>query len=122
MHVLFETAAGYAVFKLLDEGKIQKADDVWDQLNTPEKLQESLQLINFKKFKTTAEALEGAVDMNEGKLNKTLKKLLKKTASEGELAVGDSKLGKLIHTSQTTFLVPRHMSVQIASVPVLKAA
>ncbi|KAK0423879.1 hypothetical protein QR680_008384 [Steinernema hermaphroditum] len=97
MLVLFETAAGYAIFKLLDEGKLQKADNIWESFNTPEKAQECLQLVNFKKFKTTSEALESAVDLNDGKLNKALKKLLKKSASDEQLAVGDAKLGKLIN-------------------------
>uniref|UniRef100_A0A1I8ASI4 Nop domain-containing protein n=1 Tax=Steinernema glaseri TaxID=37863 RepID=A0A1I8ASI4_9BILA len=97
MLVLFETAAGYAVFKLLDDAKLKKADNIWEEFNTPEKAQECLQLVNFKKFKSTSEALESAVDLNDGKLSKTLKKLLKKSAGDEELAVGDAKLGKLIN-------------------------
>ena len=57
----------------------------------------SLQLVSFKKFKNTAEAVEGASGLTEGKVNKTLKKLLKGKVTEGEnLAVGDAKLGNLI--------------------------
>lgn len=51
----------------------------------------------FKKFKSTAEAVETANSFIEGKVHKSLKKLLKSNVEEGEkLAVGDTKLGNLI--------------------------
>ena len=36
MLVLFETPAGYAIFKVLDEGKLQKSDDLYKDFETPE--------------------------------------------------------------------------------------
>jgi nucleolar protein 58 len=99
MLVLYETAAGYALFKLLDDNKIEDVDTVWDQLNTPSKAQESLQLVSFKSFKTTADALENITSLSESKVHKTLKKLLKSKASDEKLAVGDPKLGKAIKTA-----------------------
>ncbi len=36
MLVLFETPAGYAIFKMLDEGKLQKSDDLYKDFETPE--------------------------------------------------------------------------------------
>ncbi|CAD6184913.1 unnamed protein product [Caenorhabditis auriculariae] len=97
MLVLFETAAGYAVFKLSDEKALKKVDNIWDEFNTAEKAQEKLQLVSFKKFKTTADAVEATSALTDGKINKTLKKLLKSAVEEGEeLAVGDAKLGNII--------------------------
>ncbi|CAO4360640.1 unnamed protein product [Caenorhabditis nigoni] len=97
MLVLFEVAAGYAVFKLSNEKKLKNVDNIWEEFNTAEKAQENLQLVSFKKFKTTAGAVEAASEITEGKLSKTLKKLLKSSVDETEkLAVGDAKLGNLI--------------------------
>ncbi|CAJ0604581.1 unnamed protein product [Cylicocyclus nassatus] len=97
MLVLFETAAGYAMFKLQNEKKLKHVDNIYDEFDTPEKAQENLQLIAFKKFKSTADAVECTSSLHEGKMNKTLKKLLKGKVEENEqLAVGDSKLGNLI--------------------------
>lgn len=56
-----------------------------------------LQLVSFKKFKDTTEAVESVTRLSEGKLSKTLKKALKGKLSEHEeLAVGDVKLGNII--------------------------
>lgn len=49
------------------------------------------------------EAVDGAVAIDEGKLGKTLKSILKKKVDQSEeLAVGDIKLGNIIKV--TTFL------------------
>ncbi|VDO10963.1 unnamed protein product [Haemonchus placei] len=97
MLVLFETAAGYAMFKLLSDKKLKNVDNIYEEFSTAEKAQESLQLVAFKKFKSTTEAVESACALHEGKINKTLKKLLKGKVNENEqLAVGDAKLGNLI--------------------------
>ncbi|KJH52961.1 snoRNA binding domain protein [Dictyocaulus viviparus] len=97
MLVLFETAAGYAMFKLLNEKKLKNVDNIYEEFSTAQKAQECLQLVAFKKFKSTADAVEGACALQDGKLNKTLKKLLKSKIDENEqLAVGDAKLGNLI--------------------------
>ncbi|KAJ1358379.1 hypothetical protein KIN20_016791 [Parelaphostrongylus tenuis] len=71
------------------------------EFSTAQKAQESLELIAFKKFKSTVEAVESACALQDGKLNKSLKKLLKENNSRTEseqLAVGDAKLGSLIRT------------------------
>lgn len=121
MLVLYETAAGYAVFKLQNEKKIKNVDNIFEEFETAEKAQEkwvlfvydecitgfteriprwcyhsSLQLVSFKRFKSTVQAVESATSLQEGKLNKTLKKLLKDVVDGEQLAVGDAKLGSLI--------------------------
>lgn len=37
MLVLFETPAGYALFKVLDEGILKKPDNIWESFETPAK-------------------------------------------------------------------------------------
>uniref|UniRef100_A0A673FMX8 Nucleolar protein 58 n=1 Tax=Sinocyclocheilus rhinocerous TaxID=307959 RepID=A0A673FMX8_9TELE len=74
MLVLFETAAGYAIFKVLDEQKLQQVDSLWKEFETPEKA-------------------------NKGKLGKSLKKVLKKVVAKEaheQLAITDAKLGGVI--------------------------
>jgi hypothetical protein len=34
MLVLFETPAGFALFKVLDEGKLDKVEDLWKEFTT----------------------------------------------------------------------------------------
>lgn len=57
-----------------------------------------MELVSFKRYKSIAEAVNNATEISEGKLNKSLKRLLKKNVAEqGEkLAVEDTNLGKLI--------------------------
>jgi nucleolar protein 58 len=37
MLVLFETAAGYALFKLVDDGKLSKPESIYQEFETSEK-------------------------------------------------------------------------------------
>ena len=37
MLVLFETPGGYALFKVLDEGKVESVENISEQFSTPEK-------------------------------------------------------------------------------------
>uniref|UniRef100_A0A8C1NMJ1 Nucleolar protein 58 n=1 Tax=Cyprinus carpio TaxID=7962 RepID=A0A8C1NMJ1_CYPCA len=70
MLVLFETAAGYAIFKVLDEQKLQQVDSLWKEFETPEKANKVVKLKHFEKFQDTTEALAAATAMVEGKLGK----------------------------------------------------
>ncbi|XP_064646366.1 nucleolar protein 58-like [Lineus longissimus] len=99
MLVLFETPAGYAVFKLLDEKKLSKAENLYLDFETPEKAANVVKLKSFSKFKDTTEALAAATAAVEGKMGKALKKMLKKIVAKEaheELAVADAKLGNII--------------------------
>ncbi|KAI6208530.1 SnoRNA binding domain protein [Aphelenchoides besseyi] len=100
MLVLFETPAGFAVFKVLDDSKLEKPEKIWEEFSKTEDVQEKIQLLNFKKFKSVAEALKASTCVEEGTISKSLKKLLKATETESErLAVDDGKLGTLIKDS-----------------------
>lgn len=99
MLVLFETPAGYAVFKLLDEGKLAKSDSLYEDFETIDKAKNVVKLRSFVKFEDTTEALGAATALVEGKMSKTLKKMLKKIIAEDaheKLAVADAKLGNVI--------------------------
>lgn len=99
MLVLFETPAGYAVFKLLDEKKLQQSDNLYEDFESVESARNVVTLKKFQKFEDTTEALAAATAAVEGKMSKSLKKLLKKIVAEEaheKLAVADAKLGNAI--------------------------
>ncbi|KAK1166239.1 nucleolar protein 58-like [Acipenser oxyrinchus oxyrinchus] len=99
MLVLFETAAGYAIFKVLDEKKLQEVDSLWKEFQTPEKANKIVKLKHFEKFQDTTEALAAATALVEGKIGKSLKKVLKKVVAKEaheQLAISDAKLGGVI--------------------------
>uniref|UniRef100_A0AC35TJZ3 Nop domain-containing protein n=1 Tax=Rhabditophanes sp. KR3021 TaxID=114890 RepID=A0AC35TJZ3_9BILA len=97
MLVLFENAAGYAVFKVLDEGKLKKVDTVYEQFGSLENCQKNLELVNFHKFKNVDDAVTSISSIQDGKMAKSLKKALKMKSDEVcDLAVGDTKLSTII--------------------------
>jgi nucleolar protein 58 len=100
MLVLFETAAGHALFKVQDESKISKVDDIAKYFDTTEKASQILKLKGFNAFKDTTEAVAAATDMVDGKVGKSLKKFLKKNVVDSglkdKLAVSDKALGGII--------------------------
>jgi len=100
MLVLFETPAGYALFKLLDKTKLEKVDDIYKSFQNAEDANKIVKLKAFSKFADTSKALAAATSICDGKLDKGLKKFLKTTfvdkLAKQKLAVLDVKLGGLI--------------------------
>lgn len=99
MLVLFETPAGYAVFKLLDEKKLQQSDNLYEDFESLDAAKNVVKLKSFSKFEDTTEALAATTAAVEGKMSKSLKKMLKKIVAEDaheKLAVADAKLGSCI--------------------------
>jgi len=99
MLVLFETPAGYAVFKLLDEQKLAQSDNLYEDFQSVETARHVVKLKSFHKFEDTVEALAATTAAVEGKMSKSLKKILKKCIAEDaheQLAVADAKLGNAI--------------------------
>ncbi|CAH1391198.1 unnamed protein product [Nezara viridula] len=98
MLVLFETPGGYAIFKLLDEKKLSKTDDLYKDFETPEGANQILKLKHFEKFFDTTEALASTTAAIEGKIGKTLKKALKKVFKEAQeqILIADAKLGNAV--------------------------
>jgi len=100
MLVLFETPAGFALFKVNDDKKIQKTDNLFQEFSSVEGAQKLVSLKKFSKFKNTADALKAATKLVESKLSSSLKKFLKKEIVDKglteTLAIADSKLGGAI--------------------------
>uniref|UniRef100_A0A0B7AUP0 Nucleolar protein 58 n=1 Tax=Arion vulgaris TaxID=1028688 RepID=A0A0B7AUP0_9EUPU len=99
MLVLFESAAGYALFKLLDESKLQNVDNLYKEFVSPDKASKFLKLKHFEKFDDITEAVAGNLTVENDKVNKNLKRLVKKHIlkdADAELALADAKLGKLL--------------------------
>ncbi|XP_048138921.1 probable nucleolar protein 5-2 [Rhodamnia argentea] len=96
MLVLFETPAGFALFKVLDEGKLSKVEDLWKEFSSAESARQVVKLKAFSKFENTAEALSAATCLIESKPYKGLRKFLRAHCDGESLAVADSKLGNAI--------------------------
>ncbi|XP_050422892.1 nucleolar protein 58 [Adelges cooleyi] len=97
MLVLFETSAGYAIFKLLDEKKLKNVPDLYTYFESPEESSKIVKLKHFQKFEDTTEALASVASLIEGKLCKSLKKVIKTHVSSSDsLMVADPKLGSAI--------------------------
>lgn len=97
MLVLFETSAGYAIFKLLDENKLKNVSDLYSHFESPEATSKIIKLKHFQKFDDTTEALASAASLIEGKLCKSLKKVIKSHVNSSDsLMVADPKLGAAI--------------------------
>merc|ERR1712183_801883 len=82
-----------------DEGKLAKSDSLYEDFETIDKAKNVVKLKKFQKFEDTTEALASATALVEGKMSKTLKKMLKKIVAEDaheKLAVADAKLGNVI--------------------------
>ncbi|CAH8565769.1 unnamed protein product [Schistosoma margrebowiei] len=105
MLVLFETAAGYAVFKVHDEKGVREIEDLAKAFEDTATMNQLIQLERFVQFKDTKDALVAASDIMEGKLSKKLKKLLKKLyvkeLRDDVLAVADKKLSVDINTKMS---------------------
>ncbi|CAK8539367.1 unnamed protein product [Lathyrus sativus] len=96
MLVLFETPAGFALFKVLNEGKLSEVQDLSLDFSTADAARKVVKLKAFSKFENTAEALEAASCLIDGKTSKGLRKFLRAHCDNEILAVADSKLGNII--------------------------
>nr|CDS28684.1 Nucleolar protein 5 [Hymenolepis microstoma] len=99
MLVLFETAAGFALFKVTNEAAFEAVRNSAKELENQDFLNQTLELQKFVKFKNIADALQATADVCDGKISKKLKKLLKKSFRENKeeiLAVADNKLSRAI--------------------------
>ncbi|KAL6896563.1 hypothetical protein ACP4OV_007135 [Aristida adscensionis] len=96
MLVLFETPAGFALFKVLDEGKLSKVEDLWKDFASSESARRVVELKAFNKFENTSDALSAATLLIDSKPSKGLRKFLQKHCDGETLAVADSKLGNAI--------------------------
>ncbi|EOA20319.1 hypothetical protein CARUB_v10000627mg, partial [Capsella rubella] len=96
MLALFETPGGFALFKVLKEGKLSNVEDLGNEFLTAESARKMVQLKAFDKFDNTSDALEAVAKLREGTASKSLRKFLKSNCDGETLAVADSKLGNII--------------------------
>ncbi|XP_044505299.1 probable nucleolar protein 5-2 [Mangifera indica] len=96
MLVLFETPAGFALFKVLDEGKLSKVEGLWQEFNSHDSARKVVKLKAFSKFENTSEALQAATCLLDSKPSKDLRKFLRAHCDGETLGVADSKLGNAI--------------------------
>lgn len=99
MHLLFETPAGYSLFKITDEKKLAKTSD--EDIDSKffadaDKAKKYVNLIHFEPFADTADAVTAAAACIDGKVSKSLKSFLKKQlkkSGEGDsLAILDKSM------------------------------
>ncbi|KAJ8751062.1 hypothetical protein K2173_016243 [Erythroxylum novogranatense] len=96
MLVLFETPGGFALFKVLDEGKLSKVEDLWKEFSNADSARKLVKLKAFNKFENTSEALEAVTKLIDSTPSKGLRKFLRAHCDGESLAVADSKLGNAI--------------------------
>ncbi|XP_057538652.1 probable nucleolar protein 5-2 [Amaranthus tricolor] len=96
MLALFETPAGFALFKLLDEERLSQIEDLWKDFASIDSARKIVKLKAFDKFENTSEALSAAALLIDSKPSKGLRKFLKAHCKGETLAVADSKLGNAI--------------------------
>ncbi len=95
MYLLFETAVGYALFKV-DDDKFKKVETWKDLPKTTAAAANLFKLVAFKQFADAHDVLQASVKMINGKLSKTLAKFLKTNCItkdvQQKLLVGDKKI------------------------------
>jgi nucleolar protein 58 len=98
MLLLFDTSSGFAIFKVLDEGKLKDVDNLHKHFANAEAARSVVKLKAFHAFEDTKDAVAAATALVEGHLDGSLKKLLKKAIVKKELTaellgVSDPKIG-----------------------------
>lgn len=100
MYVLFETAGGFALFKVVKDKKLEKIEKLHKEFKDSDSAQSIVKLKAFKKFKDTKDAMKAIEKLMEGKMSKSLEKFLEKNivekGIEEELMIADKKLAKTI--------------------------
>lgn len=91
-------SVGFCLFKLSDKAKVE-SPSLWKEFDSASSANSLLKLSAIHRFTSTAEAVEDASSLNEGKMSKNLKKFLtdeitgNKSRKNEQLVVADAKLG-----------------------------
>ncbi|CAK8571101.1 unnamed protein product [Lathyrus sativus] len=96
MILLFGTAAGFSLFKVLDEGKLSKVEDLQESFSSAATARKVVKLKAFPKFENTSKALKSANLLIDGKASKDLRKFLSFHCQNETLGVADTKLVSII--------------------------
>ena len=78
VYVLFETPGGFALFKVIKDGKLKDPEGLHKSFKTAEGAEQVVKLKAFKKFKDTKDAMKSVEKLLQGKVSKTLQKFLEK--------------------------------------------
>ena len=77
MLLLFETQAGYGIFKISDKKKLDSVENIASMFQE-DSLNDNISLQCFKKFKDTENAVNSLNSIQSGELPDDLRKFLKK--------------------------------------------
>ncbi|KAG6513437.1 hypothetical protein ZIOFF_023767 [Zingiber officinale] len=93
MLVFLESPAGFALFKVLDEGKLDKVEDLWKELTSAESARKIVKLQSFNKFENTWNVhyccISAATLLIDSKPSKGLRKFVRPHCDGETLAVAD---------------------------------
>ena len=84
MLLLFETPAGYGIFRINDKKKLESVEDIYSMFQS-DNLLDNVNLECFKKFKDTENAVNSLNELQSGELPEDLRKLLKKNIIKKEI-------------------------------------
>lgn len=100
MLILFETAAGYALFRADKPKKLEKVENLQKYMSDIDGLRKVVTLEDFYKFKSTADAFKCINKLMKGQIPKSLSKFLTKNVIDKEIeetiAIADKRLGKAL--------------------------
>jgi len=78
MYVLFETAGGFALFKVVKDKKLKELDTLHESFVDADAANKVVKLKAFVKFKDTKDAMKSIEKIMAGKMSKSLQKFLDK--------------------------------------------
>ncbi|KAF7331831.1 Nop domain-containing protein [Mycena kentingensis (nom. inval.)] len=110
MLVLYETAMGYALFKVGDAAKLD-SDDLWKEFESPEKASRLLKLKAIHRFHSTATAVEDVTALQKGKLGKGLKEFL----TEEVVNKGKNKESLLVIDPHLSQSISKKLSIKVSA-------
>jgi nucleolar protein 58 len=78
MYVLFETAGGFALFKVVKDKKLKELDTLHESFVDADSASKVVKLKAFVKFKDTKDAMKSIEKLMNCKISKSLQKFLDK--------------------------------------------
>jgi len=66
VYVLFETSGGFALFKVVKEGKLKDVDGLYTSFKTADEAEKVVKLKAFKKFSDTKDAMKSVEKLLKG--------------------------------------------------------
>jgi nucleolar protein 58 len=72
MYVLFETAGGFALFKVVKDKKLKELDTLHESFVDADSANKVVKLKAFIKFKDTKDAMKSIEKLMNGKISKSL--------------------------------------------------